>query len=120
MRGRGAGQVRLGGAGVRGARAGVRERCACPPGHAGAHCERCAWTHARLVRAPSAAPAFECVPCPCNGHAGCRAGESAAYTCTRSNLRSFILGESAARLCTRATPEVLTTAQLETSPVEKY
>ncbi|KAJ8726013.1 hypothetical protein PYW07_000711 [Mythimna separata] len=60
-------EVRLEGAGVRG---GVvpREKCVCPRGHTGAHCQRCAWHHARP------APRLQCLPCACNHHAACDTG----------------------------------------------
>ncbi|GBP92566.1 Laminin subunit alpha-1 [Eumeta japonica] len=66
-------EVRLEGVRVVGAAGETRDVCACPVGYAGAHCEQCAWSHARLERAPGAVPRFECVPCPCNGHAECDA-----------------------------------------------
>ncbi|XP_049867060.1 laminin subunit alpha-2 [Pectinophora gossypiella] len=57
------------------------EQCACPPGYAGAHCSRCAWTHARVQRGPGAGPRFECVPCNCNGHAACETVDGPCGTC---------------------------------------
>ncbi|XP_068621214.1 laminin subunit alpha-1 [Battus philenor] len=74
-------EVRLGGVEVKGAPANVREHCSCPAGYAGAHCERCSWTHVRLRRAPSATPSFECVPCACNMHAGCRTVDGPCGPC---------------------------------------
>ncbi|XP_075991835.1 wing blister isoform X2 [Anticarsia gemmatalis] len=64
-------EVRLEGVEVHGSSALVREVCACAGGHTGAHCQRCAWHHARVARAHAATPRFECVPCACNGHARC-------------------------------------------------
>ncbi|XP_041979514.1 laminin subunit alpha-1-like [Aricia agestis] len=63
-------EVRLESVEIRGC-AGAREICECPAGYEGPQCARCAWTHVRLLRAPGAAPAFECVPCACNMHASC-------------------------------------------------
>nr|XP_049708408.1 laminin subunit alpha-1 [Helicoverpa armigera] len=63
-------EVRLESAGVRGGSV-PRERCACGRAHAGAHCQRCAWTHARLPRPAGSTPNFDCLPCACNDHAGC-------------------------------------------------
>ncbi|XP_063375814.1 laminin subunit alpha-2-like [Cydia fagiglandana] len=74
-------EVRLDSVQILGAGAGARETCACPPGYAGAHCTRCAWTHARVARARDSLPAFECVPCACNGHAGCDDVEGACGPC---------------------------------------
>ncbi|CAK1603622.1 unnamed protein product [Parnassius mnemosyne] len=74
-------EVRLESVEVRGAGSGVRERCSCPTGYEGAHCQRCAWTHARLQRAPGTTPSFECVPCPCNMHASCRTVDGPCGPC---------------------------------------
>ncbi|XP_064075982.1 laminin subunit alpha-1 [Vanessa tameamea] len=64
-------EVRLERVDIKGAPAGAREICSCPLGYQGAQCTRCAPTHVRLARARGSAPAFECVPCACNMHAGC-------------------------------------------------
>ncbi|PZC77205.1 hypothetical protein B5X24_HaOG203612 [Helicoverpa armigera] len=67
-------EVRLESAGVRGGSV-PRERCVCGRAHAGAHCQRCAWTHARLPRPAGTTPNFDCLPCACNDHAGCDTGQ---------------------------------------------
>ncbi|XP_026323053.1 laminin subunit alpha-1-like [Hyposmocoma kahamanoa] len=64
-------EVRLERIELRPAADGAREQCACPPGYSGAHCQACARSHARVSHASGALPAFECVPCACNGHAEC-------------------------------------------------
>ncbi|CAH1645216.1 unnamed protein product [Spodoptera littoralis] len=51
-------EVRLERAGVRGG-AGPREVCACPRGHGGPQCARCAWGHSRGACKPCACPLFE-------------------------------------------------------------
>ncbi|CAH2105113.1 unnamed protein product [Euphydryas editha] len=74
-------EVRLEGVNIKGAPGGVREICSCPAGYEGAQCTKCAATHVRLVRARGSAPAFECVPCACNMHAGCDAVDGPCGPC---------------------------------------
>ncbi|XP_045511028.1 laminin subunit alpha-2-like [Colias croceus] len=57
------------------------EICACPNGYEGSQCAQCAWTHVRIRRAPTALPAFECVPCACNMHAGCASVDGPCGEC---------------------------------------
>ncbi|CAH0726376.1 unnamed protein product, partial [Brenthis ino] len=72
-------EVRLESVEIKAGPPGLREVCACPAGYVGAQCGACAPTHVRLPR--RAPPAFECVPCACNGHAGCDAVDGPCGPC---------------------------------------
>ncbi|XP_045765363.1 laminin subunit alpha-2-like [Maniola jurtina] len=74
-------EVRLDSIVLKGSPSNTREICTCPAGYIGAQCTTCAWTHVRLLRAPGSAPAFECVPCACNMHAGCEAVDGQCGPC---------------------------------------
>ncbi|XP_072936561.1 laminin subunit alpha lam-3-like [Epargyreus clarus] len=74
-------EVRLDGVEIHGAPPGAREICICPTGYEGPQCNICAWTHVRLQRVPGTVPDFECVPCACNMHAGCKTVDGPCDSC---------------------------------------